>query len=575
MVTARGLAALGLRRSDGRVHGATATGSGSESGFLGSGRASPWWLAAGFLLFGLVWLSSEGSYHGDERFYTDAALRMIASGDWLRPEYADGSARVNKPLLVYWLIGASMQTFGATLFAARLPFLVAGAFVIVVTARLARALYGEDRRVPWLAAVIAASNVSLVTLAVRSTPDVLVVLTVAVALTGLAQLLVEKRAPRACAPWLWLGIGGAAAAKGSLALVVLLFAVAAITRVRRDAWPALLRSPWMFVAALAAAASLAPLALADAAADKPSFVQDQVTSRLAASWLDAIVLAATYAGSIARHFLPWILIPVVALVFARGQLAAWVAPRRRALTFSAAFVVVVLVVFSVANTHRGRYLAPVYPVLAAALAVVVAQAQDRPLVGGVLRALTGVAAVAALLVTWVVARADVAAGISACVAAAIAVACWTRTRPGERAPAFAIATSCLVLLAVPTLRHVFRSDHWEQAASAPRVDATWGIDPVTPSIVRILSHGRLDPRPWPSEPDVEAFERDEVVLVAGPESAEIERHGWRLEPCGSRAPSIRVSEIDDLLAAPDARAWFLSRGKPVCLARRIAGERSR
>src|SRR5437867_3418181 len=40
-------------------------------------------------------------YHGDERYYTDAAITMIQSGDYLTPRYADGTERFKKPLLTY------------------------------------------------------------------------------------------------------------------------------------------------------------------------------------------------------------------------------------------------------------------------------------------------------------------------------------------------------------------------------------------------------------------------------------------------------------------------------------------
>ena len=106
-----------------------ATGPQRSFGVGVSGRGAPWLLALMTLGVGLVWLGSEGTYNGDERYYTDAVLRMRASGDWWRPAFADGSPRLNKPLLIYWLMGASMQVFGASLFSARLPFLIAGALL--------------------------------------------------------------------------------------------------------------------------------------------------------------------------------------------------------------------------------------------------------------------------------------------------------------------------------------------------------------------------------------------------------------------------------------------------------------
>ena len=73
-----------------------------------------------------MWLGSVAHYHGDERYYTDAALRMIERHDPWTPVYAGGAARLNKPLLTYWLVIGTYVTAGVSLFLSRLPFLVAG-----------------------------------------------------------------------------------------------------------------------------------------------------------------------------------------------------------------------------------------------------------------------------------------------------------------------------------------------------------------------------------------------------------------------------------------------------------------
>ena len=52
--------------------------------------ASGWILAGLFLLLLLPACLDVTRYHGDERFYTDAAVSMVKSGDWLSPRYPDG-----------------------------------------------------------------------------------------------------------------------------------------------------------------------------------------------------------------------------------------------------------------------------------------------------------------------------------------------------------------------------------------------------------------------------------------------------------------------------------------------------
>ncbi len=515
-----------------------------------------------------MWLGSEGTYHGDERFYTDAVLRMLASGDWLRPEYADGTARLNKPLLVYWLMGASMKLFGANLFAARLPFLIAGALLVPVTARLARALFPSHPRAPWLATLIAASNTSLVTLAVRCTPDILLALAVAIAWIGLAELLVAERPARSCAPWLWGGIGLAAASKGSLALVLLIFALVAIAAKRRSAWRGLLHAPSLVLGFGVAAASLSPLWLIEDPNAGASFVKDQVSTRIANSPLEALELAGAYVGSTARHFLPWLLAPLLALFVARPALRETLRTQRRGLALAGLFAAALWIVFASANLHRGRYLSPAYPTLACAVAVLVLETQHLRAVRGGLRALTvSIALVSALLAAALV-RVDLAASASAAFVAALAGGLAWRGAADRRAEHFALASGALLLLAAPGVRHAFRSDYWARAAAAERIDATWGFDLSTPSVVRVLAEGRLDPRAWPAAPDEADFERASVVLAMGPAIAEFERRGWRLEECGFRAKRVKAGDVRPLLGADDPLGWFAAQGERVVLAHR-------
>jgi len=528
-----------------------------------------WLLAAAVFLIGLPWLGSEGTYHGDERFYTDAALRMIADGNAWAPEYADGSARLNKPLLVYWLIAVPFELLGPSLFAARLPFLVAGALLVGVTGRLARALFPTDPRAPFLAAAIVASNISLAALAVRSTPDILLALATAITWVGIAELLVGGRPARAAARWLWLGIGFAAAAKGSLSIVLVLFVVSAIAVLGgRGAWRALLLSPWLVAAIALAGVSLVPLWLVDAPLGGPSFVQDQVSTRLSTSPLEVVGMGLGYSASLTRHFLPWILAPIILAFANRTALREAWRGHRRGLVLVLAFTLLMWLVFSAANLHRGRYLTPIYPAFACATAVFVPLALDLRGVRRGVWILTVLVAVAAGLMALVALRVDIAAAIGAGAAAAVATYCAWKVSADQRAPAFAIAFGALVLVAVPALRHAFRSGDYARAAAAERIDAAWGFDALTPSILRVLSGGRVDPRSWPATPSEEDFARASVVIARGPARAALEARGWSLEQYASRHRNPRIGDLLELLGEPDPSAWLAERGEPVYFARR-------
>jgi len=530
-----------------------------------------WLLAAAVLLIGLPWLGSEGTYHGDERFYTDAALRMIADGNAWAPEYADGSARLNKPLLVYWLIAVPFELFGPSLFAARLPFLVAGALLVGVTGRLARALFPSAPHAPFLAAAIVASNISLAALAVRSTPDILLALATAITWVGIAELLIGGRPARSAARWVWLGIGFAAAAKGSLSIVLVLFVVSAIAVLGgRGAWRALLLSPWLVAAIALAGVSLVPLWLVDSPLGGPSFVQDQVSTRLSSSPLEAVGMGLGYIASLTRHFLPWILAPIILAFANRTALREAWRGHRRGLALVLAFTLLMWIVFSAANVHRGRYLTPIYPAFACACALFVPLVLEMRVVRSALKILTVLVGVAAGLMALVLVRVDIAAALGATVAAAVAVYCVWNVRAERRASAFAVAFGALVLSAVPALRHAFRSRDYARAAAEERIDAAWGFDPSTPSIVRILSGGRLDPRAWPDAPSEQDLEGASVVVARGAARAALEARGWRVEQCAFRARRPRLGDLPELLLEPDPVAWLAERGDPMFVAHRPA-----
>lgn len=531
---------------------------------------APWLLAAAVLACGLLWLGSEGTYDGDERYYTDATLRMWASGDWWRPEFADGSARLNKPLLDYWLIGASFQVFGASLFAARLPFLIAGVLVIGLTGRLARVLFPAEPRAALLASAIAASNVTLAALTVRCTPDILLVLATTIAWVGLAELLVAEHPRRTAAVWLWSGIGLAAAAKGGLAIVLVVFAVTLVVckrgaRGRRQ----LVNAPSMLFAVALAAVCIAPLWLTDVHAAGVSFVHDQVGSRIASSPLSVVRNVLEYCGSLFRHHLPWIVAPAILFFFARDSLRnAW-SSHRRGIVPVLLFGLVLVVVFGSANTHRARYLAPAYPALACVFAVFVLPMVELAFTARALRVLVTVAGALAVLVAGILLRIDArSAVLVALVGASLAVGARKSVRT-QLGTALALAIAAVLFVVVPAIRHAFRSDYYALAAQSEHVDATWGFDASTPNVLRILSGGRLDPRPWPNQPSSAEIDSASAVLTMGPTSEQLAAHGWRLDPCGFRARRMRAGDVIHLLLESDPRAWFAAQGVPVFLARRF------
>ena len=84
-------------------------------------RSPALWTAALATVLALAFLGSRGIWDPDEGRYTNVALNMLDSGDWLNPRRNDEVGHWTKPPLTYWAIASSVAVFGANTWAARLP----------------------------------------------------------------------------------------------------------------------------------------------------------------------------------------------------------------------------------------------------------------------------------------------------------------------------------------------------------------------------------------------------------------------------------------------------------------------
>lgn len=322
-----------------------------------------------FFLGLLPVVSDPSNFHGDERFYTDAALQMLQTGDWWTPYYPDGQPRLNKPILTYWTLVGSMRILEPGLVAARLLFLLAGTLLIGLTFYLAR-IVGQDERTALLAALILASNIEVMTLAIRATPDVLSMLFVLLSFIGFARLWF-----RADATWLgpvlaFGGMGLAVQTKGLLGLCPLA-AMALCWRMGRSSHPGL-KNRWMWPA-IAIGLGLALFWYAvmlhqHGLSSLQDFYADQVGAKVTRNPGYVFGNAAAYLFAGVRHFLPWTLPLLAGAVWYRRGLADHVKAHRNECVFLLSLFAVLVVFFSFGNMRRPRYLAISYPMLAIWLA---------------------------------------------------------------------------------------------------------------------------------------------------------------------------------------------------------------
>jgi 4-amino-4-deoxy-L-arabinose transferase-like glycosyltransferase len=172
------------------------------------------------LLLAFAFLGTRAIWDPDEGRYTNVALNMLESGDWIHPMRNEHVGHWTKPPLTYWVVAASVASFGYNPWAARIPYALAFLFCAWMVWRIARRLIpGEENR----AALIYATMLLPFGAAQMITTDFLL----SAALSGAMAAWIESRhgEPEHSRRWvmlMWLGFGLAFLTKGPPALLPLL-----------------------------------------------------------------------------------------------------------------------------------------------------------------------------------------------------------------------------------------------------------------------------------------------------------------------------------------------------------------
>ena len=196
-------------------------------------RRPAWQVALLAVLLAFGFLGSRPIWDPDEGRYSNVAMMMLDSGDWIDLARHRETGHWTKPPLTYWLVAASISTFGANAWAARLPVALAYLVCVGLAWRGARRLWpaaddsGNTADPAAMAALVYATLLlPLIAAQVLTTDFVLS------ALQGLAMVAwIEARfGPREkAAGWLlatWAAFALAFMAKGPPALLPLLAVVA-------------------------------------------------------------------------------------------------------------------------------------------------------------------------------------------------------------------------------------------------------------------------------------------------------------------------------------------------------------
>ena len=500
------------------------------------------------LLYGAA-LPLPSVWRGDERYYTDSALKMREVGDLLTPRWADGSPRFNKPVLPYWMVLGGHALFGVNLWSSRLPFLLAGVTLLWVAFALGRSMGGTDDA-GLVAVAMLAANTQFFNLTVRATPDIVVSLCLATSLWGFGEMLLHHR----FGPLRGLAaFGGAALAMAGKGLWGLgppvLAAVWMLARRDRPRWGQVFDLRWVLTALVMGGAWYIAMWTRHGPAALAGFFEDQIGSRFTGvatrRWFNAPI----YALTLMRDFLPWSALLALNARRLRDQWRATTSADRAVVGWAAAWTGALWLAFSVANLVRLRYLFPAYPVACGAAAGWLLRLARDPAEaarwGRWQRALLAAAAATALglaaTAVWLGPRA-LWAGVLLAAVAALA----HRASRGDWTPAHA-ATFAAVAVVTHSLLVVIVQPVWNPSPS-PEV-ARWLADfAVTggraamigsavkiAAPVRLLTRGQLAIVEMPDSP--KSVGRVQMAAVV-PESlaAPWRESGHAMVPCGRLPP---------------------------------------
>jgi 4-amino-4-deoxy-L-arabinose transferase len=312
------------------------------------------------LLLGLAFQGTRGLWDPDEGRYTNVALQILRSGDWISLHRHSASLHFTKPPLTYWAMAASVAAFGWNTWAVRLPMALAFALCTFLVYRMGRVFVPQR---PWLPALVyATAPLPFFAANYVSTDGMLAAMeTLAVA------CYVQARFAGGSARWLdarWAAFGHAFLTKGPPGLLPLL-AIVAFQLTQRGG-PRLLR-PLGLLAFAAIGFTWYGIVVQRHPGLLEYFLGHEVVARVASSSLDRSPewygWLKIYAPTFAIGLLPWLPLALWRH-FRDGH--GW--PRWRALAPEARFLwlwlLLPLLVFCLSRSRMWLYVLPLFGPLA-------------------------------------------------------------------------------------------------------------------------------------------------------------------------------------------------------------------
>jgi 4-amino-4-deoxy-L-arabinose transferase-like glycosyltransferase len=302
-----------------------------------------------------------------ERYYTDAAVSMLQSNDFLTPRHGDGTFRFRKPPLIYWLLVGSYKLLGISFFSSRIWFLIAGCATIWLAYGLALKLT-DDIRAARATALILLSNLLLIMVSARSTPDILVTFWLLISALGFIRLICYDDT-RALS--YWSAYGGAAMAVATKGLLPVVFAAYALvfayfTSSPQQPFRRVLHSKIIFASILISCSGFLLMAWKHGPLFLQSFWGDQVGEKT--GFKGSPLRVSVYFLIYVLFLLPWL--PCLGYLFyKRKPEKAVTAIQRKTCVFVLIWAALLPIIFGLGDRIAVRQLLPAVPLLAVVMAI--------------------------------------------------------------------------------------------------------------------------------------------------------------------------------------------------------------